>query len=76
MFFCIVLFADFRAKHSAKRCKYKFSPHVKVKIAKNKMHFLVVMYTKTKAAPTKIEAVYMCYSLIISRESSSIMLII
>ena len=72
----IILFADFRAKHSAKRCKYEFSPHVKVKITKNKIHFFVAMRTKTSAAPIEIGAAYMCYSLIISRESSSIMLLI
>lgn len=57
LFFCIVLFADFRAKHSAKRCKYEFSPHAKVKITKNMIRFLVVMPAKTSAAPTEIEAV-------------------
>ena len=76
LFFYIVLFADFRAKHSAKRCKYEFSPHAKVKITKNMIRFLVVMSIKASAAPIEIEAAYMCYSLIISRESSSIMLLI
>ena len=64
------------ANHSAKRCKYEFSPHAKVKITKNKIHFLVAMHIKTSAAPIEIEAADMCYSLIISRESSSIMLLI
>ena len=64
------------ANHSAKRCKNEFSPHAKVKITKNKIRFLAVMSIKASAAPTKIEAAYMCYSLIISRESSSIMLLI
>lgn len=63
------------ANHSAKRYKYEFSPHAKVMITKNMIRFLVVMSIK-EAAPIEIEAAYMCYSLIISRESSSIMLLI
>ena len=64
------------ANHSAKRCKYEFSPNTKVRIAKNKIRVLVVMSIKASAAPIEIEAAYMCYSLIISRESSSIVLLI
>ena len=64
------------ANHSAKRCKYEFSPHSKVKITKSKIRFLAVMSIKASAAPIEIEAADMCYSLIISRESSSIMLLI
>ena len=52
-----------------KRYKYEFSPNAKVKITKNKIRFLVVMSIKASAAPTKIEAAFMCYSLIMPKKA-------